>query len=69
MSKDCVPLSHSKVHVMLLDRNYPGVPEADCAVTSARVREKRFNDTLLLPDRVETIHMVPLCGFDQDVSK
>ena len=54
---------------MLLERNYPGVPEADCAVTSARVREKRFNDTLLLPDRVETIHMVPLCGFDKDVSK
>ena len=69
MSKDCVPLSHSKVHVMLLDRNYPASRGKLRCEPRKGEKGKGFNDTLCVPDKVETIHLVPLCGGDKDISK
>ena len=54
---------------MLWDCNYPASRgKLRCELRKGE-KGKRFNDTLCVPGKVETIHLVPLGGCDKDISK
>ena len=54
---------------MLWDCNYPASRGKLRCEPRKGEKGEGFNDTLCVPDKVETIHLVPLCGGDKDISK